>query len=88
MLAHAGSSRRTDKFICTSENVFHFFPGSEETDPKNPAVASKSKLLRGPGSSTRTGAAVLATRTAIFPIILIAAGAAGAEEPEKAGGEQ
>lgn len=89
MLAHAGSSRRTDTFICTSENVFNFFLGSEETDPKNPSVASESKLLRGPGSGTCARAAALATRTVIFPIILITVGgAAGAEGTEKAGGEQ
>lgn len=75
-----------DTFICTSKNVFNFFIVSKETDPKNPAVVSESKLLRDPGSSTHTSAAALAARTVIFPIIPITGG--GAEDTEKAGGDQ
>lgn len=83
----AGSSRRMDKFICTSENVFNFFLGSEETDSKNPAVASESKLLRDPGSGTCTCVAALASWSVIFPIILITAGAE-AGDSEKARGDR
>lgn len=90
MLAHAAASRRTDKFIWTSKSVFHFFLGSEETDPENPTVASESKLLRDPGFGTCARSSCARRSDGSFsPIILImAGGAAAAAEAEKAGGER